>query len=279
MTTATVIRASSLNAYADCPRRAAASILRAEIEDAGYRLTRSGRSVGALVGTATHAGAAAILTDMIAGEPPRLNSAHEDAAMAAWTEGLADDDEGALHLDATTKTVREGEVQVRALVGRYAAEVAPAKEPVAVERRLEARLGSLVLSGQADLIIANGGPDDLKTGARYPNAMPQVGAYVLLARAHRLLGKHAGLDWLPRPRGTAKPYERIELDADHAADVAMAALARIEGDIGRFREAVAAGSPSPELTFPANPSSMLCGPKYCAAHGTDYCREHRKELA
>ena len=60
--TALVIRASSLPQFPDCGRRWAARNLRDEIEAAGYKLRTLPPSIGAAIGTGTHAAAAHELT-------------------------------------------------------------------------------------------------------------------------------------------------------------------------------------------------------------------------
>jgi len=51
------IHPSSLTEYADCPRRAAAKMLKKELQESGYNLRESNRVIGASVGTAVHTGA------------------------------------------------------------------------------------------------------------------------------------------------------------------------------------------------------------------------------
>ena len=51
----TIIRCSGLPHYTDCPRKAAAKMLLAELVEDGYQLHALKTSVGAAVGTATHA--------------------------------------------------------------------------------------------------------------------------------------------------------------------------------------------------------------------------------
>ena len=59
----TVIRCSALTGYPDCERRGAARLFWKEITAAGFKLRFTPRSIGALVGSAVHKGAAVELAE------------------------------------------------------------------------------------------------------------------------------------------------------------------------------------------------------------------------
>jgi hypothetical protein len=166
------------------------------------------------------------------------------------------------------------------MVCAYHQVIAPDIEPIAVEQRLEAEVEpGIVLSGQPDVVARE--PHrvrDLKSGARRPSsAAPQVGGYALLARSHGLDIDSAAIDFIQRVR-IDKPQPS---PVSHPVPVAPAETAasnilrHIAGDLATFRE----GDPQRRIlpgdpwAFMANPSSMLCSPKYCPAFGTDFCHE------
>src|SRR5262245_36609178 len=96
-----VIRCSALPTWTDCERRFVATRFRAEVEAAGYRLTYRPPSIGAGVGTASHAGVARSWQGMmLTGDWAPLDEA-EEAGIAALHERL---EEEALW-DDTTPTV------------------------------------------------------------------------------------------------------------------------------------------------------------------------------
>ena len=170
------------------------------------------------------------------------------------------------------------------MTGVYHDTVAPSIEPIIVEERLEAEVApGLVLSGQPDLICREPGAiRDLKTGARMPVSFaPQLGGYSLLARSHGLDIERASIDYVartPRKKPQAQPVSNEAVIA-HAETAASNILRNIAADIATFRHGDAERRilPGDSWAFSANPASMLCSPKYCAAHGTDFCHEGKQQ--
>jgi hypothetical protein len=107
--------------------------------------------------------------------------------------------------------------------------------------------------------------------------VPQLGGYALLARSYNLSIEHAAIDFLQRVgTGQAQP-EPVTKRAviEHAETAAANILRNIAADIETFRNGderrrIAPGDP---WAFSANPSSVLCSPKYCSAYGTEFCHE------
>jgi hypothetical protein len=281
----TIVRASSLSSYSDCARRAATRLVWREIKAAGYDLRETERGIGAAVGTAVHKGASVMLEEKAkSGEMPPPDVA-TDAAMDTLRAETAD---GIRFDTKTTINMDEAETQVVRMTAVYRRDVAPDIQPLIVEERLEATIPwstqGLVLSGQSDVIARE--PSrvrDLKTGAKPGNHNPQVGAYSLLARSTGIDVREAGVDFIQRVHITNRTKTQAQppaiIQKDDIAKVETAAinvLRHIDGDIRTFRE----GDPERGLlpgdpwAFVANPSSMLCSPKYCPAHGTPWCHEH-----
>lgn len=279
MTEPTIIRCSALSGYPDCPRRGAARLFWREIEAAGYRLARTVRGVGAAIGTSTHKSAATTLEEKArSGKLPPLSVA-QDAAVATLHDELA----GEIRYDADrgpTHNARQAEAQTIAMASSYHRIVAPTVEPIAVEERLEAAIApGLLLTGQPDVVCREPAQvRDLKSGARRPGSnTPQLGGYSLLARSNGIDIDSAAIDFVqrvavnkPQPDPVTNPV------AIAPAETAATNIIRhIAGDLATFRK----GDPERRIrpgdpwAFMANPSSILCSPRYCPAFGTDFCHE------
>ena len=254
------IRASSLDGYADCSRRAAASLFRDAIEDAGYKLRRLTPGVGAAIGTSVHKAAAHMLTGKMetGGEPDR-----EDATEVA-VETFKGEIEHGVMWDDTSPRSDDAHQQIRSLTREVARSVVPAIEPVAVEELMQARFPisdeltergvEVIVSGHADALQADVG-DDLKTGAVRPSSFIQYGLYALLARTTKGLPIQKFREhWVPRvSKRTPQPKPEVtEIDVPRAEQAATAMVDRIVGDATAFL-----ATEDPECFMP-NPQSMLC---------------------
>jgi PD-(D/E)XK nuclease superfamily len=277
MTAPTIIRASSLTQYPDCPRRTAARLFRREIEDAGFTLRRPPRGIGAAIGSAVHAAAKTVLDARARSGDLAPVGVATDCAAETLAEALQT---GEVAFDATTANRSEAMRQAIRMTSAYHRCVAPAVEPIIVEERLEAEISpGLILSGQPDLVAREpGGLRDLKTGARRGGGhAPQVGAYSLLSRTHGLEIETASIDFVQRAPTTKVQPDPVStaVAVAQAETAAVNIIRHIEDDLATFREGddrgrILAGDP---WSFPANPASNLCSPKFCSAFGTEFCRE------
>jgi hypothetical protein len=273
----TVIRASALSGYPDCNRRGAARLFRKEIEAAGFTLRSPPRGVGAAIGTAVHNAARMVLDDLARrGALPPASRAIDCAQDTLAGELISE-----VTYDAATMNRGEAFHQAASMTGAYHRVIAPQVHPILVEERLEAEIApGLVLSGAPDIVAREPGAiRDTKSGSRkHPGThAPQIGAYSLLARTRGLEIEVAAVDYLQRVHpGKAQPDPVSKPVPIAPAETAAANIIRhIEGDLRTFRE----GDPERRIlpgdpwAFQANPSSILCSPKYCAAFNTDFCRE------
>jgi hypothetical protein len=282
MTAPTIIRCSALTGYPDCPRRGATRLFWREIAAAGFRLRSTRRGIGAAVGTAVHAAAAIVF-----GEKARSGALPpESVALDATRDNLETAIGGeAVEYDGTrgvTHNRADAIVQALQMTRSYFRTVAQRVNPIVVEERFEAEVSpGIVLSGQPDMVAREPhSVRDLKTGARLGSHAPQIGGYALLARTHGLDIEAAEIDWVPRT-AVGKPQPDPVSVAVRVAEAETAAsniIRHIEGDIRTFRDGdaerrILAGDP---WAFLANPASMLCSPKYCPAHGTEFCREGKE---
>lgn len=270
-----LVRASSLPGYADCPRRAATRLFRRDILAAGYTLNETPRGIGATIGTSVHAAAALTLTDKARTGAPAALSAVTDCAVETYRETARE----GVTFDKETPASPEAERQVVAMATAYQRTLAIEIEPLAVEERLEAETPfGIVLTGQSDVLAREPGRlRDLKTGKKRGSYKPQFGAYSLLSKAHGFDVTGVSEDFLQRVSAKRPQPDPVSFDHDLAAaeTAALSVLRHIAMDIRVFRDGepergVLPGDP---WAFSANPSSILCSPKFCPAHGTQWCRE------
>jgi hypothetical protein len=267
------IHPSSLTEYADCPRRAAAKMLKKELQESGYNLRESNRVIGASVGTAVHTGAQYTLDYKIdTGTLAPLKETQEKAIDMLST-GIAD----GILWDDTSPNRNTAEKQTLRMVGEYMRGIAPSINPVRVEYKMTVNIAvGYVLKGTIDLMAAHPSAlRDLKTGAKAKMHLPQIGAYHYMLRKHNYPVDLLAVDYLPRVSITkAQPHAQYtEYDASLAEQSAASTIRRFMSDHKEFERRKAASQPL-EFAFIANPSSMLCGPKYCPAYNTNFCREH-----
>jgi len=262
-----------LPAYADCPRRAAARQFRKMIERAGFALRQTLPSIGASVGTATHAVIDDFFKAKLAGS--EFDEAKAvDAAMAGLQEEVAP---GCVW-DDSTPSVEVARQQVRRMAAAYIHGGGTQKiVPLAVELQLEADISDgWQLTGRVDLVAAH--PDggawlrDYKTGGVVRPHFSQLGGYSLLYRSNPPDGlpnevSAATIDFIhrtPKTRSQKEPASteyHVGLCESEAWDV----VHRIKQEVSEFQRT---GKPN---VFPSNFNSMLCTPVYCPAHGTTWC--------
>lgn len=263
-----VIRASSLSSYPDCARRTAANSFPQAIENAGYTLRQTTSNVGASIGTATHEGVAySLYYKQKEGVLGNDKDAH-DTAIAKLEESFKED-----HIfDIATKNKDEAIYQTKSLLNSLRTNVLHNIKPTLIEKRLEAKIGNIILSGQVDSAEYDG-INDWKTGRVKRFHINQIGAYGLLARSHGR-GANRGTEYFAQRVRSDKeqpPPIRTEYDMVVAENSALGVLKKIGNDLNDFLET------GNRFAFIANPSSMLCSDKYCKAWGTDFCREHKKD--
>lgn len=273
------IRPSSLPTWADCPRRWAARHLTVFIKDAGYKLQPTRPThCGAAVGSGVHAGAAFTLdAKRLTGELGNATEAEDRAVMelrARASEGVV--------WDGMTGDIGTAQRQVARMTVAYRRYIAPAITPLMVEERLQADLGDgWTLSGQPDTLAGN--PDevlrDLKTGTTQRANGLQYGAYIVLLRAHHHEPKEIVEDFLPRAaiKKEQPPPISVPSPPMAVAQEAWEVIQEIKDRTDAFVVRQRGNRLPPHGAFRANPSSMLCGPKWCAAWGTKFCEVHKQE--
>jgi len=270
-----VIRASSLTGYDDCPRRGATRLFPVQIAEAGYELRYLDKHIGAIVGSAAHAGLKYTLTCKMNGEESYRDEA-EDHAMQTFDSEIS---HGAI-FDATTPSIDTAKHQARKVMTAVRNYALLHIEPALVEIRLHARINdTFYLSGQPDFIDVNHVGGDLKTGVKAKPNGPQYGAYQMLFESNQGSENPAAISGFyelhaPRVATTKQqPHPvRIDYDMQNSKEQAIDAMTRIMTDYNSFAETKS------HRSFSSNPSSMLCSPKYCAAFGTNFCKDHIKKF-
>lgn len=239
----------------------------AQIIEAGYGLREVSSSVGASVGTATHAAVASCLTEKMKSGSLGNQTEDEQVGVASLEENV----KMGVSWDQTTPNLSTGAKQVIRMYRAYRFSTAENVNPHAVERRLEFKTKSgNMLSGQVD--ISDEGVRDLKTGVTARSNGAQYGAYSLLARMSGEAVSRIVEDYIARVdinKDQPFPVE-VPYDVRLSERVAAHAIEDVERKYERF---IAEGE---NLVFSANPNSVLCGDRFCPAWGTTWCQEHRK---
>ncbi len=259
-----------LSSYADCPRRAAAKQFRKLFAADGYEFRQLAPSVGSAAGTALHVITGEMNRAVWNGEQFRLDDALQ-MAFQGFSEGIAEGCEW----DATTPNTNTAEYQIRRMAAVYKPRMpltidgAPAIE-IGGEYGIRANAGDgWTLSGHPDLIGADAAVDDTKSGVVLRPHQPQLGGYSLLLRSNNLVRPtRIGLTFIQRIAKTKpqKPPVIVEYSIPEAERYAMGVIKRIKSDMATYKE-----TGDLEQSFLVNPCSMMCSPKFCPAHGTDFC--------
>ena len=270
------IRPSSLTGWLDCPRRAAASLFRGMVVNAGFELRELPRNVGAAIGTSVHKGAWYTLTEKMTHGGLGTEEQAIDYGVTAFRDEIVD----GVIWDATSHNPNDADKHIIRMTKMHRAKVAPDITPMAVEERLEAKIGRVVVSGQKDVLARE--PNDLrdlKTGAGKAAHTAQIGAYSLIERSHGREVNRLIEDFIPRV--SLKRPQPLPLKYEYAVGVAenlaFETIEAITAAVEEFERRIETGDRPPENAFQPNPMSMLCGDKFCPAFNTKFCQVHKMD--
>lgn len=259
------IRASSLSSYIDCPRRAAASILKSELYTHGYVFNYSRRSIGASIGKASHYGSEVVVDSLIKQQSLPSSSFAVECAISKLKEELLCE----TIYDGITKDMNEAEKQTIILVNSFIKDALPhIVEPSNIETYREAEIcGGFKLTGHSDIESIDA-IYDLKFGARFNNYHQQLGAYSMLSNAHKEKKTDAVIVNIARTpiKKTFIGAQIKKYNVCECEDLAKFTIQRIISDINLYNKTQNPNS------FCANPSSVLCGAKYCPCYNTNWCK-------
>jgi hypothetical protein len=260
------LHASTLPYYADCPRRSAIRIIPRLLEAQGYVFQRQQPNIGAAIGHGTHAAAAHLAAVKLLGEQPAEN--HLKNGIELGISGFREEIKDGVSFDGTTTTTNEAEKQIITLSTSVLYEIMPALNIVTSEPPpLRAAMQGIEFTGRWDIEEPDG-IDDYKTGTSARACHAQLGGYSLLRTSNgREKSKRLTQIYLPRV-SVKKQYpgaQRINYDVDICETTAYNTIKHIVRDIRNFET-----TQSPQV-FMANPCSVLCSQKFCAAFGTEWC--------
>lgn len=260
------VRASSTSGYTDCPRRWAARHLRGILYNAGFYLRSLPSSVGAVIGSGTHAAIAFDLEHkMRTGELGRFTDA-VDHGIAELEERISQ--EGVAY-DEVSQDKGGAQAQVMRLARVYREDVGSKITPIVVEERMNVRHSTgMLVSGQIDNLLEK--PNrlrDVKTGKSRGANHFQYGTYSRILRAHGKPIASIKEDFIGRVRlDREQPrVQSIDYDVDVCEMGAEQVLIRIARDYAAFDRT------GDREVFAANPSSRLCGDRTCPAANTSFC--------
>lgn len=269
------IRPSAVDTYADCARRTAADYFETDIANAGFKVSEKRTGIAAAIGTALHKGGAVALTEKLEHGTAAPLSVAVDAAIFSLESQIKD----GVSWDQTTPPSPGNDTakyQVRRMTTALYEGVVPDANPILIEKRLEAKLPGedWCISGQIDALTASPGAiNDHKSGVKLRSHAGQLGSYTRLARAHGMTVEKIGINFVQRVsiKRTQPAMQRVAIELVPALNYAVGIWHRMIGDYQKF---MITGDPE---SFPANPASMLCSPKYCRAHGSEFCKIHARE--
>jgi hypothetical protein len=254
--------------YPDCQRRHAARAFTDDVKSAGYEIATVPPSIGAIIGSGSHAGIGLAMSERVEG---REASAVEIAERvnAEIDERMGD---GKVVWDDTTGNIdvarQQALRQARSILDFMGHRITP----VGVEEYFQADLGEgFTLSGHVDTREIDA-VIDYKTGTIQRANGAQYGGYSLLVKAngHRV---DRLTEIFAKRVGTTKPQPEpimVNFDLVDSEKAAWSIAQTIKRDLIKFR---ATGDP---WSFTANPNSMNCSPNYCPAWGSQWCKSHRK---
>lgn len=264
------IRASSLPAYTDCPRQAAARFMRREVEAAGHELPPGKSSAAAAIGTAVHSMMSELFKQKL-----QFGEMDFNDAIRVRSEVLESEIGQGVVWDATTPHVETAKKQLAALCKAFLP-IAELTNPIDYETKREAMVSPLgaqaipiKLTGTRDVMDTMREIHDHKTGTKFPACFAQLGTYALLAELNDEPVAAVRVNFAPR-LGVTKldqiQARSIRFPLDECRESAWAVLKEIQRHYEAWLET------RDPWAFPANPYSMRCTEKYCTAWGTSWCK-------
>ena len=265
------IHPSSLTSFMDCQRRTSARILDKDIADAGYDLRQMRPAIGAVTGTATHAGIAEMHhRRMRSGDPDDWSI---DTAIDCGMSEVDKFVQYGVVWDATTTDLNSAQKQVSRQLKVYAQCYGDAI-PDAVEESLVAVISpDAVLCGTVDQRVGTS-IRDTKTGTRRRANGVQYGAYSLLQRAHGVEIDELIEEYLPRT-SLKKPQLPVSVIKHNVAEAERAAREIIDRMLSAIMRFKTTANP---WEFLPNPMSQMCTERYCPAHGTAFCTVYKESI-
>lgn len=263
-----VIRPSSLPAYNNCAKMAAAKLFPREIALLGYELNRQLPGYGSAIGHSLHSGTKRMHIAKRDGQAiptiAELMPEIEEEFDKETAEGVIE--------DGTTKNKATAMKQMQDQLSTYRAYVLPKLQPELVEEKFTEQIREdISVEGTIDLQTTDKLIHDSKFGSKLAAYQAQLGLYYRLLVNNGREVKGLVVDWVKRVGKTVAPAppRHIPYEIEPAYKQASETVKRIITDYDRF---MATGDP---YAFPMNPNVNLCSAKYCTAWGTKFCDQWR----
>jgi hypothetical protein len=222
-------------------------------------------NIGAVIGTACHAGPEAIWKARLEGRPePDAIEVALANFRKSWNKFVG--------MDAETRDEKIAEKQIRRMVFEYLP-FAQALPVTYVEFAMSLHYdGRYWTTGHCD--VYNGDIRDEKYGKSANGYEIQFGTYSLQAISLGLPVRQLWMDHTPRHSLTSpqKKTRFIEINKNVAETAAWRTIDTVAGMTEKYIET---GDP---WSFPANNHSDLCAKKWCRAHSTPYCTLGRNNV-
>jgi hypothetical protein len=254
------LRASGLSDAPDCFRRWAAGLesLQPAHEYFGFDLNEERDNIGAVIGTACHAGPEALWKAKIDGRP-------EPDAIEISLAKFREKFNKSVMTDAETRDQKTAESQIRRMVYEFLP-FARSLKPLLVEFAMRCHLGGIYYA-TGHLDVYDGDLIDEKFGKQAVGYQAQGGMYSMQLRTlgrpvRKIIIAHTPRHSLTTPQ---KKTRFIEYPLHIAEEAARQTADTLVGMTEKYLET---GDP---WSFPANNHSDLCAKKWCRAHGTKFC--------
>lgn len=258
------LRASGVGDFNDCARRGASRMFKFQIEKEGFALRQTPFGVAASIGTSVHKAAEEILRAKI---DKKTGWDASLIALEKFDELVPDGTE--FEPDNSTTNRQEAKSQIVKITGALERHLDSIK-PKQIEFELKAPFGPGVeVTGHPDVLTEDDWIRDFKTGGlkHPPSYVAQLGTYSMLAQANEIPVQGVAVDYF-RKVGQKTEQPDVQVVSYDLAEAEKHAYSTLDNVVGAYEKFLSTRDPG---AFNANPSSMLCSPKYCSAWGTDFC--------
>lgn len=270
------LRASALDSWNECPRRAYARMFREDLNDRGVPVDNFRPNYNTLVGSCVHT---------LAAHSAKGRKEQVADWFASQRQGI--EQEGTIIESTDTvdgwNDAHEQATRILRKISKHPAikQMREGSEDLLVENQMRHEFPSLTLTGRADLFNKDSGTLlDVKCSAKNkaPRHDAQLGAYSLLLHYDKKWEtKRSAIVWMPVVKLSKPQPDPVEVEYSPAATMNHAVVTA--GEARRIIEQAHAkaekhGREVQGGDLPANPNSQMCSKKFCPAFGTSFCPAH-----
>lgn len=251
------IHASKLDDFADCPLRAAASMLKKEFAALGLEARIVPQWISATVGTGIHKGVAEL----------HFGKSVQEAVVAARAEFRVRKvkDNATYTSKFPNDTIIDAHIEEYVVF--YSRSVQASRTPKLIEQNFKYTIrADITMDSTIDLYTSEDSLNDLKTGDIVTPAWNQLGMYLFLLVQHGHKPRKAMLDYLRRPKdGYPVGHEPYVYAVEHCLETSKRTVARLIKDYDNFNRT------NDPRVFTTNPRSSNCNSRMCPLFGTNAC--------